>query len=431
MATKKYVKDVQKEEGKFGHYKTGTGGGEPIPAGKKMTNEKRDPAQPRDQFGHFTYNSVNGKPLKDISKVHGHSRGTTIPPTLTGGDGTIHYYSDSSHDHIVKGGQDALEKYTSLTVSEAYRKGDKLIGFDGKVAIAPKDFMESAMEYVANKGKEKDLSGALKEAAEARASGDKKALGEAIDKVLASGHYEGEPTGSWERKEVETPEEKRAFEKAKEEKTKGHELLERKREEEVAAAPKYKKMASWFSSYKPSVAPSTPTEAKEEIRESAPASATASLSDEQISKFAEKIKTPGLTRGMIEEALADPESGLSSVDDILSAIEEKPEEGKAEELTPKEADKIEEASEEATEDELVKVMQGIGKKALIDVFRSGSEEGKAAMSDILPFAKEWSKGKSEMEGKEDMELVISYINEKLGKTEDEEKEETLKEFRGE
>ena len=161
MATKKYVKDVQKEKGKFGHYMTGTGGGEPIPAGKKMTSEKRDPDQPRDDQGHFTYNAVNGKPLKDISKSHGHSRGTTIPPTLTGGRGDIHYYSDSTHDHIVKGGQEALEKYTSLTFEDCYRKGDKLVTFDGKIAIAKKDFIESATEFVANKKGEKKLSGAL------------------------------------------------------------------------------------------------------------------------------------------------------------------------------------------------------------------------------------------------------------------------------
>lgn len=38
-----------------------------------------EPNHPRDAEGHFTYNAVNGKPLKEISKVHGKSRGIIIP----------------------------------------------------------------------------------------------------------------------------------------------------------------------------------------------------------------------------------------------------------------------------------------------------------------------------------------------------------------
>ena len=428
MATKKYVKEVQKEKGKFGHYKTGTGGGEPIPAGKKWSTEKRDPDQPRTSDGKFSYNSINGKPLKEISKVHGHSRGTTIPPTLTGGVNGVHYYSDSSHEHIVKGGQDALEKYTSLTFENAYRKGDKLIGFDGKVAIASKDFIESASEYVANKGKEEKLTGALAELAEAKKGGKKEEIDAAVEKVLSTGHFAEEQTSSWARKEAETPEEKAALAKATKEETKGHELVERKREEEFAAAPKVKKFIGWASSYS---APSAPKAEEREELASAPISATKDLSDDEIKRFAELTGTSA-TRGMIEEAIA---GDIISLEDIKTTLESKPEvkseevkseEKPVEEISVKEEEKIEDASEEESEDNLIKAMKGIDRDVLLDAVRS--EEDVSVRKDILPFAKEWSKDKPEMEGKSDIELVVSYIEEKLGKVEKESKEDAMKEF---
>lgn len=423
MATKKYVKDVQKE-GKFGHYMTGTGGGEPIPAGKKMSTEKRDPDQPRSSDGKFTYNSVNGKPLKDISKSHGHSRGTTIPPTLTGGKNGIHYYSDSTHEHIVKGGQDALEKFTSLTVADAYRKGDRIVTFDGKIAIAKKDFIESATEYVANKKKEGELSGALKEAAEARKADDKEALKSAIDKILESGHFEGDPTSSWERKEAETPEEKRAVASAELADTKGKELVERKREEEFAAAPKYKKFAGWAKSY---VAPSAPRVSEEEAPRALASNATASLSDEQIKSFGEKIGVD-ITRGMLEEAFADPESGLSSAEDVLKAIGEgesaiedvkpaKAEEPKEEVSSTEEVkEEVEEVTDEGTEEELLEVIKDIDEDKLIEAVR-GDED---TLKEILPFAKK-KFGESD---KSDIDLVIDFIKSAKGTS----KEDAMKEF---
>lgn len=428
MAEKKYVKNLQKEKGKFGHYMTGTGGGEPIPAGKKMTSEKRDPDQPRDQSGRFTYNSVNGKPLKDISKSHGHSRGTTIPPTLTGGVGGIHYYSDSTHKHIVEGGQDALEKYTELTFENAYRKGDKLIGFDGKVAIASKDFIESATEYVANKKGEAKLTGALAEAAEARKSGDKEALKTAIDKILESGHYEGETTSSWERKEAESPEEKAALTKATAEGTKGHELVERKREEEVKRSPSMSSFAGWAKSH---IAPSTPRTESEKTVSAEPTGATASLSDEQIEKFAKKFKEENpdsdveISRSMLEEVIADPEfEEIKSADDILKMIgEEKPasEPAEAEEA-------IEESLEEdtGTEEDLIEGIQkgladSISKEDMAEAMKTTFRKS------VEGFAKSWAK-ESGLEDKSDDEIIDDYIKHIF---EGIEKNSVMKDFRGE
>lgn len=91
------IKDT--EGGNFGNYKEGRGGGTPVGQPWKGRNgrigwEEREKSgevggsdhredQPRDKFGHFTYNSVNGKETKYDG------RGKTVNPLLTGGDGTI------------------------------------------------------------------------------------------------------------------------------------------------------------------------------------------------------------------------------------------------------------------------------------------------------------------------------------------------------
>ena len=168
----------EKEEyrtSKFGHYKTGTGGGEPMgewstkyPAGgrgvwkEKYDEEpKREEGQPRTDDGKFTYNAVNGKPLKEISKVHGHSRGTTVSPEITGGKNGVHYYKDKYHTERVDGEdvkkslEEALGDYDTADkiYKTFFKRSAEVIGFDGKVKYAPKDFIEIYQQYDAEKGK--------------------------------------------------------------------------------------------------------------------------------------------------------------------------------------------------------------------------------------------------------------------------------------
>ena len=92
------VKKIQETEGgNFGNYQESTGGGTPFEKGNSNTRTTREngkkreaqnptTSQPRDSMGHFTYKSVNGK---SIDPKYGPSRGKTVNPLLTGGDGTI------------------------------------------------------------------------------------------------------------------------------------------------------------------------------------------------------------------------------------------------------------------------------------------------------------------------------------------------------
>lgn len=67
---------------KIGTYTMSTGGGKPLKKGEKAPSAEwvaeNRVAQPRDHKGQFTYNSVNGIPLKE------ESRGETVPPFLLG-----------------------------------------------------------------------------------------------------------------------------------------------------------------------------------------------------------------------------------------------------------------------------------------------------------------------------------------------------------
>lgn len=95
---KNIVKKIQETEGGgFGQYQESTGGGTPFEKGNSNTRTTREngkkreaqnptTSQPRDKFGHFTYKSVNGQ---SIDPKYGPSRGKTVNPLLTGGDGTI------------------------------------------------------------------------------------------------------------------------------------------------------------------------------------------------------------------------------------------------------------------------------------------------------------------------------------------------------
>ena len=95
---KSHVKKIQETEGSgFGEYKESTGGGKPFEKGNSNTRTTRENGkqreaenpttnQPRDRGGRFTYKSVNGQ---SIDPKYGPSRGKTVNPLLTGGDGTI------------------------------------------------------------------------------------------------------------------------------------------------------------------------------------------------------------------------------------------------------------------------------------------------------------------------------------------------------
>lgn len=156
-------KDPRKDnESGFGEYKEAPGGGTPVGKGTKHPEGAgrggynnagrpghRESDQPRTEDGKFTYNAVNGKELKEISKVDGHSRGTTIPPTLTGGENGHQYYADKDHKEILEGAESGAPGYT------LFEKNAELVGKDWKIKLASRDFVESMQEYVVNeKGKE-------------------------------------------------------------------------------------------------------------------------------------------------------------------------------------------------------------------------------------------------------------------------------------
>lgn len=180
----------------FGEYNEDRGGGTPVGPSTKYSGDKgrgaytrlgqpghRDEEQPRTDDGKFTYNAVNGKELKEISKVHGKSRGTTVPPTLTGGVNGIQYYKSKKvplkdkNGNIVKdkngntvyrengprdfkGGNitDNPQNFTeaelkafanalAFDTSKIYTRADRVINYKGEIAIPARDFMEAAQEY--------------------------------------------------------------------------------------------------------------------------------------------------------------------------------------------------------------------------------------------------------------------------------------------
>lgn len=111
---------------------------------------KREDEQPRDAEGHFTYNAMIGKPLKDISKKDGKSRGKTVPPMLNGGvngpevsrdaDGKI-----SNPEFLEEWAGEWFEKGTEVAAFEAGSKGQTTI------KIAPDDLFRITQEWVINK----------------------------------------------------------------------------------------------------------------------------------------------------------------------------------------------------------------------------------------------------------------------------------------
>lgn len=128
---KTHVKKLQEiKDSGFGEYKESTGGGHPFEAGNSNTRTTQENGklrksenagktdQPRDRGGHFTYKSVNGK---SIDPKYGPSRGKTVNPLLTGGDGTIKI------EDVEKEFKKESGAYWDKYKDKWYKKGGKVI----------------------------------------------------------------------------------------------------------------------------------------------------------------------------------------------------------------------------------------------------------------------------------------------------------------
>lgn len=135
-ATKSKIQDM--ENSGFGEYQEAVGGGHPFEAGNSNTRTSRangklrekenpDTMQPRDSMGHFTYKSVNGQ---SIDPKYGPSRGKTVNPLLTGGDGTIKI-DDVEKQFGSKQGS-LWDKYKD----KWYTKGGEIVLTDMKTKVA-------------------------------------------------------------------------------------------------------------------------------------------------------------------------------------------------------------------------------------------------------------------------------------------------------
>lgn len=151
MATKdKNQPKIQETEGGgFGEYKESVGGGHVFAAGDSntrttrengKTREKENPStkQPRDKFGHFTYKSANGQ---EIDPKYGPSRGKTVNPVLTGGDGTIKI------DEVEKQFSQEKGAYWDKFKSKWYEKGGEIVSGDLKTKVAADAVWNVAKEY--------------------------------------------------------------------------------------------------------------------------------------------------------------------------------------------------------------------------------------------------------------------------------------------
>lgn len=163
MAVKE--KTIEEKNGKkFGSFREDTGGGTPVgeskyPGGKGRGGyEKvgkpghREEDQPRTEDGKFTYNAANGKPLKEISKVNGKSRGTTVNPALTGGINGVHYKEGKKNGGATVYTLEEIKEAFPLC-NDAFDKKTEIVGFDGKIKVAPVSFFEAAQTL--KKGDEK------------------------------------------------------------------------------------------------------------------------------------------------------------------------------------------------------------------------------------------------------------------------------------
>ena len=148
MASKNFKKKkIEETQGSgFGQYQEGVGGGgSPQPkdpnkrapgVNSEYRKENNQTQQPRDNQGHFTYKSVNGQ---SIDPKYGPSRGKTVNPLLTGGDGTIKI-SDVEQQFAGKSGA-----YWNKYKDSWYQKGSEIVtSGDFKVRVAAESVWEVA-----------------------------------------------------------------------------------------------------------------------------------------------------------------------------------------------------------------------------------------------------------------------------------------------
>lgn len=161
MPSGKFIKGgsiAKTKDGNFGKYEENTGGGEVVHADSKGSRgawerggkkEKREDSQPRTADGKFTYNSANGKPLKEISKVNGKSRGTTVNPVLTGGVNGVHFKHTSYNTEKDRFDTEKWKKWADE--HNWYNRGTEIVGYDGKIKLAPERLEVLAQEYIDGK----------------------------------------------------------------------------------------------------------------------------------------------------------------------------------------------------------------------------------------------------------------------------------------
>lgn len=154
---------------KIGGYKEAPGGGTPLGAGEKAPSKEWVAAnrkmQPRDADGQFTYNSVNAKPLE-----YGPSRGKTVPPFLRG-----------------------------VQQNFAHKKGDVIIGEDGKrylatVDLTADDLVNTYKRYIESKGDFAVGESAFKGKAGRQSKKEKEAISKGYTGWLESFNSEDMPT---------------------------------------------------------------------------------------------------------------------------------------------------------------------------------------------------------------------------------------------
>lgn len=132
------IKDT--EDGNFGNYKEGVGGGDsPQPldpaqrapgVNSEHRKEHNDTEQARTADGKFTYKSVNGKETKYPG------RGQTVNPLLTGGQNGIYIEDVDKHGKAHNGVKSQFEKRSGAMWEKYkdkwYQKGSELITKNGK-----------------------------------------------------------------------------------------------------------------------------------------------------------------------------------------------------------------------------------------------------------------------------------------------------------